>query len=97
MHELTGIKSNSAINYIQDKDGNILKNAYSATNKFNAHFCSIHKVFKDPTESPSNIHFSRLESMTQRKLKVILCAYEHILLIVRDRYISFKQQIHYMY
>ena len=62
MHELTGLKSNSATNNIQDK------NAYSATNKFNEHFCSIHKVFKDPTESPSNIHFSRLESMTQRKL-----------------------------
>ena len=68
MHELTGLKSNSATNYIQDKDGNIIKNAYSATNKFNEHFCSIHKVFKDPTESPSNIHFSRLESMTQKKL-----------------------------
>ena len=67
-HELTGLKSNSATNYIQDKDGNIIKNAYSATNKFNEHFCSIQKVFKDPTESPSNIHFSRLEYMTQRKL-----------------------------
>ena len=32
MHELTGLKSNSATNYIQDKDGNIIKNAYSATN-----------------------------------------------------------------
>ena len=41
---------------------------YNIYNKFNEHFCSIHKVFKDPTESPSNIHFSRLESMTQRKL-----------------------------
>ena len=59
MHELTGLKSNTATNYIQDKDANIIKNA----NKFNEHFCSIHKVFKDPTESPSNIHFSRLESM----------------------------------
>ena len=68
MHELAGLKSNSATNYIQDTHGNIIKNAYSATNKFNEHFCSIHKVFKDPTESPSNIHFSRLESMTQRKL-----------------------------
>jgi len=29
MHELTGLKSNSAINYIQDKDGNLIKNAYS--------------------------------------------------------------------
>ena len=48
MHELTGLKSNSATNYIQDKDGNIIKNAYSATNKFNEHFFSIHKVFKDP-------------------------------------------------
>ena len=38
----------TATNYIQDKDGNIVKNAYSATNKFNEHFCSIHKVFKDP-------------------------------------------------
>ena len=45
MHELTGLKSNTATNYIQDKDGNIIKNA----NKFNEHFCSIHKVFKDPT------------------------------------------------
>ena len=35
---------------------------------FNEHFCSIHKVFKDPAQSPSNIHFSRLEYMTQRKL-----------------------------
>ena len=69
MHELTGLKSNSATNYIQDKHGNIIKNAYSATNTFNEHFCSIHTtVFKDPTESPSNIHFSRLESMTQRTL-----------------------------
>jgi len=50
------------------KMGNIIKNAYSATNKFNDHFCSIHKVLRDPTESPSNILFSRLESMTQRKL-----------------------------
>ena len=65
MHELTGLKSNSVTNHIQDKDGNIIKkNAYSATNKFNEHFCSIHKVIKDPTESPSNIYFSRLESMT---------------------------------
>ena len=47
---------------------NQLGNNDSATNKFNERFCSIHKVFKDPTESPSNIHFSRLESMTQRKL-----------------------------
>ena len=62
MHELTGLKSNSATNYIQEKDRNIYKNAYSSTNTFNEH------VFKDPTESPSNIHFSRLESMTQRKL-----------------------------
>ena len=31
MHELTGLKSNSATNYIQDKDGNVIKNAYSAT------------------------------------------------------------------
>ena len=30
MHEITGLKSNSATNYIQDKDGNIIKNAYSA-------------------------------------------------------------------
>ena len=67
MHELTGLKSNSATNYIQDKDGNITKIAYSATTIFNEK-CSIHKVVKDPTESPSNIHFSRLESMTQRKL-----------------------------
>ena len=29
MHELTGLKSNSATNYIQDKDGNLIKNAYS--------------------------------------------------------------------
>ena len=64
MHKLTGLKSNTATNHIQDKDGNIIKHAYSATNKFNEHFCSIHKVFKDPTESPSNLHFSRLESMT---------------------------------
>ena len=27
MHELTGLKSNSATNYIQDKDGNIIRNA----------------------------------------------------------------------
>jgi len=27
MHELTGLKSNSATNYIQDKDGNLIKNA----------------------------------------------------------------------
>ena len=88
MHELTGLKSNSATNYIQDKDGNIIKNAYSATNKFNEHFCSIHKVFKDPTESPSNIHFSRLESMTQRKLNnhhfsipYITCEFVYSLLI----------------
>ena len=67
MHELTGLKSNSATNYIQDKDGNIIKIAYSATTIFNEK-CSIHKVVKDPTESPSNIHFSRLEYMTQRKL-----------------------------
>ena len=67
MHELTGLKSNSATNYIQDNDGNITKIAYSATTIFNEK-CSIHKVVKDPTESPSNIHFSRLESMTQRKL-----------------------------
>ena len=58
MHELTGLKSNSATHYIQDKDGNIIKNAYSATNKFNEHFCSIHKAFKDPTESHSNIHLA---------------------------------------
>ena len=58
MHELTGLKSNSATNYIQDKECNIIKNAYSATNKFNEHFCSIHNVFKDPTESPSNIHLA---------------------------------------
>jgi len=38
MHEVTGLKSNSATNYIQDKDGNIIKNAYSATYKFNEHF-----------------------------------------------------------
>ena len=25
MHELTGLKSNSATNHIQDKDGNIIK------------------------------------------------------------------------
>ena len=31
MHELTGLKSNSATNYIQAKDGNVIKNAYSAT------------------------------------------------------------------
>ena len=68
MHELTGLKSNSATNHIQDKDGNIIKNAYLATNKFTEHFWGIHKVFKDPTESHPNIHFSRLESMTQRKL-----------------------------
>ena len=68
MHERTGLKSNSATNYIQDKDGNIIKNAYSATNNFNEHFCSIHKVFKDPTESLSNIHFNRIEYMTHRKL-----------------------------
>ena len=67
MHELTGLKSNSATNHIQDKDGNIIKISYSATNKFNELFCSIHKIFKDPTESPSNIHFSRLEYMTQSK------------------------------
>ena len=30
MHELTGLKSKSATNYIQDKDGNTIKNAYSA-------------------------------------------------------------------
>ena len=60
MHELTGLKSNSATNNIQDKAGNIIKNTYSATNKLNEHFCSIHKVFKDTAESPSNIHFSRL-------------------------------------
>ena len=35
---------NSATNYIQDKDGNIIKNAYSTTNKSNEHFCSIHKI-----------------------------------------------------
>jgi len=46
MHERIGLKSNSATNYIQDKDGNIIKNAYSATNNFNEHFCSIHKVLK---------------------------------------------------
>ena len=40
----------------------------SATNKFNEHFCSIHTVFKDPAESLSNIHFSRLEYMTTRTL-----------------------------
>jgi len=68
MHELTDLKSNSATNYVQDKDGNMIKNAYSATNKFNEHFCRIHKVFKDPTESPSNLHFSRIEYKTQRKL-----------------------------
>ena len=39
-----------------------------ATNKFNEHFCSIHTVFKDPAESLSNIHFSRLEYMTPRTL-----------------------------
>ena len=27
MHDLTGLKSNSATHYIQDKDGNIIKNA----------------------------------------------------------------------
>jgi len=43
MDELTGLKSNSATNYIQDKDGNIIKHAYSATNKFIEHFCSFHK------------------------------------------------------
>ena len=70
MHELTGLKSNSVTNHIQDKDGNIIKkNAYSATNKFNEHFCSIHKVIKDPTESPSNIYFSRLESMTLKSFR----------------------------
>jgi len=46
MDELTGLKSYSATNYIQDKDGNIIKHAYSATNKFIEHFCSFHKVFK---------------------------------------------------
>ena len=56
------------LNLILMENGNIIKKSYSATNKFNEHFCSIHKVFKDPTELPSNIHFSRLESMTQRKL-----------------------------
>ena len=58
MHELTGLKSNSATIHIQDKYGNIIKYAYSATNKFNEHFCSIHNVFKDPTESLSNIHLA---------------------------------------
>jgi len=66
----TGLKSNFATNHIQDKDGTIIKNAYSATNKFNEHFCSIHTALKGPTESPSNIHFSRLEYMNQRKLSL---------------------------
>ena len=47
--DLTDLKSNFATNHIQDKDGNIIKNAYSATNKFNEHFYSTHNVFKDPT------------------------------------------------
>ena len=87
MHELTGLKSNSATNYTQAKDGNIIKNAYSATTKFNEHFCSIHKVFKDPTESPSNNHFSRLESMTQRNhfsIPYITCDFVYSQLIHLD-------------
>ena len=52
MHEVTGLKSNSATNYIQDKDGNIIKNAYSATYKFNEHFWSIHKVLKTQQSHP---------------------------------------------
>jgi len=52
MHELTGLKSNSATNYIQDKDGKIIKNAYSATNKFNEHFYSFHKVLKTQQSHP---------------------------------------------
>ena len=66
MHELTGLKSNSATNHILDKVGNIIKNACSATNKFIEHFCSIQKLFKDPSESLSNIHFNRLEYMNQK-------------------------------
>jgi len=90
-HEHTALKSNSATNHIQDKDGNIIKNAYSATNKFNEHFCRIHKVFKDPTESPSDIDFSRLEYMTQRKLNnqhisipYIICDFVYSQLIQLD-------------
>ena len=52
MHELTGLKSNSATNYTQAKDGNIIKNAYSATTKFNEHFCSITRDLKTQQSHP---------------------------------------------
>ena len=67
MHELTGLESNSATNYIQDKDGNIIKNAYSATNKFNEHLCSIHRTLYISVKQIDNIYLCLLHTDVRKR------------------------------
>ena len=69
MNALTGLKSNSATSHILDKEGEIINDPFRVANEFNNHFCSIHKKLTGAIDPNSDIHFSRLKSMTHDKLQ----------------------------
>lgn len=69
MKEITGLKSNSATSHILNDDGELIKDPYITANKFNDHFCSIHRTATDGIESVSDIHFNRIKHQNQGKLK----------------------------